>query len=332
MITLNEHTYTADEVRALNLISLPAWEQEIFSFLKVWINEHDYVDVQTSGSTGAAKTIRLSKNTLKSSAILSGKFFEWQGGERALLALPARYIAGKMMLVRAMVWNWQLESIEPASVIEPTKNYHFVALTPMQAHASINVLKRFGQILLGGAPVSQSLKTSLQHCKSNIWESYGMTETATHVALRRVNGNEASDVFTALNSILFSTGTQGNLIITAPHLPAPVHTTDCVELLSPTEFRWLGRLDNVINSGGLKIHPEKLEAQLKPYFSGDFFIAGMPDETFGTKVVLVIEGEQPIPDFGFLPPPQRPKEVLRLNQFERTETGKVQRNLTLSNG
>ncbi len=306
------------------------------SFLKDWFSEDDVIQVKTSGSTGTPKLISLSKTFMTSSALATAKYFELLPGSRVLQCLPTQFISGKMMMVRALENDWDLTIIESSSAPSiPIGNFDFCSLTPMQLenliHDDAQNLRNIRIILLGGAPVSQSLLQKVQDLKSKIFLSYGMTETASHVAIRTLNGHQASEIFTALGDYFFAQDNRGCLMIYHPPSAQEWVSNDSVELLNPRQFRFLGRLDNIINSGGLKIHPENLEKKLSEFLPLPFYFIGVQDELLGEKLILLIEGELPkeevdeaikkaLKDF---PSSYYPKEIRFVHQFERTDSDKI---------
>ena len=276
------------------------------------------------------------------SALRTGQYLNLNTGTKALLCLAANSIAGKMMLVRAMVLGWDLDFVPPSS--RPLENLQqqvdFAAMVPLQLYNSLHNLKGVSKILVGGAPLSRKLLSLIPVGGVSIYQSYGMTETASHIALRELKPVALSefpervlDSFNALEGIQLSKDERGCLVIDAPFVSgSPIVTNDLVELESPTRFRWLGRADNVINSGGVKLIPEQLEAKLGPLIPGPFILAGVPDDALGEKLVLVIEGGSPgknlleqIKASGNLGKFEIPREVCSLPLFTETENGKLNR-------
>ena len=245
---------------------------------------------------------------------------------KALLCLPTRYIAGKMMLVRAFTIGLELDIMPSSSHLDnllPQNVYDFVALVPMQAQQSLSKLNQFKKIIIGGAPVSTVLSEALQNIKGEAYETYGMTETITHIAARKID----EPTFKVLPNITIATDDRNCLIISAPDISStPIVTNDIVEISNKNEFKWLGRFDNVINSAGVKLFPEQIAAKLASGISQRFFIAGVSDETLGQKVVLVIEGEEYNFDktiFKNLDKYEQPKEIHFVPNFYMTETNKI---------
>ena len=321
------------------------YEQEIGDFLLDWVSDREDVRMRTSGSTGAPRVIRMPKNAMVHSALATGEYLGLGEGTSALLCLPTRSIAGKMMLVRALVLGWRLELKPPDSnpldgLLAPVD---FAAMVPMQLEASLDKLDKISTILVGGAPLSKGLLARIPEDGVSIYESYGMTETASHIALRKLcrvpEGVAPESVlppFRALPWVNISTDQRGCLSIQTSYLPEnPVVTNDLVTLESDETFRWMGRIDHVVNSGGVKLIPEQLESKLSPLIPTPFFLTGMPDETLGEKLVLLVEGPrddsllQRIRESSALDRYEVPREVHFLENFAHTPTGKINRPKTL---
>jgi len=227
---------------------------------------------------------------------MTNYFFKLNATSTVLLCMPAAYIAGKMMLVRALVNGFNLLTVEPSA--NPFENLNqpidFTALTPYQLfHSAVTLkTKTVRKIIVGGSQVTNKLEQLVSDIPSELYETYGMTETCSHIALRRFNGNEKSEYFTVLGGVEIHQTKRGCLVIYAPLLQEyEIQTTDMVDLLSENTFRWLGRADSVINSGGVKIHPEQVEKKLEGIIPTSYFITSVPDSLLENKVVLVIESE-----------------------------------------
>lgn len=318
------------------------WEKEIFHFILEWFNEKEFIVAHTSGSTGTPKRLELPKTKMAESAKMTAAYFGLNAKSKVLLALPASYIAGKMMIVRALVNQWDLYWVNPkGNVLStlPNVKINFTALVPLQAENTLKEPSNWVHIekcLLGGAPVSESLKTQVKNFPTLFFESYGMTETMSHVAIKKLN--DVTNVFEALSDVYFETDDRDCLKIFAPKLiDAPLQTNDIVNLKDNKHFIWLGRYDNVINSGGVKLFPEQIEAKLKPHIPFEFFIAAKPDDKLGEKVVLVIEAKKDQAskiDFlnlfqKSLGKYERPKEVYLKGIFHRSKSGKTMRKQNL---
>lgn len=308
-------------------------ENDIGIFLLDWLDDKETIQLTTSGTTGAPKVITIKKQSMVHSAIATGNFFNLHPQDKALLCLPAKYIAGKMMIVRAMMLGLELDIMAPSSHLDdllPHKNYDFVAIVPLQAENSLEKLHQFKKIIIGGAKVSDDLATKLKEIKSDIYETYGMTETITHIAAKKIG----EEFFTILEHVAISTDDRNCLVIDVSTISEEkVITNDIVEILNERQFKWLGRYDNVINSGGIKLFPEQIEAKLASKIAKRFFITGQPDDVLGAKVVLVIEGEKSDINstiFETLEKFEKPKEILFVSEFVETETKKINRIKTLN--
>ncbi len=322
------------------------YEQEVGSFLLDWLNEKDHIVVQTSGSTGKPKKIKVYKQHMVNSAKATGKFFKIEENTTALLCLPANYIAGKMMLIRAMVLGWKIDLVPPKTNPLDTvyKQYDFCAMVPLQLDNSLNRLHLIKKMIVGGGPVSEHLKELIQGVKTKIFETYGMTETVSHIAARRVNPKKKdkkdAHFFKALPNITLSVDNRNCLVIKAPQLnDQTIVTNDVVELKTYKKFLWKGRFDNVINSGGVKLYPEEIETKLQLLIEYRFFITSLPDQTLGDRVILIIERDydkiayltlqEGLNNLKTLNKFENPKEIHFLPQFIETDNGKVQRRKTL---
>lgn len=303
------------------------FEEDLGNLILQWFDENDFVLLTTSGTTGAPKEIELNKEHMIASAKATAAFFEVYEKTKALLCLPTRYIAGKMMFVRALILGWELDFVEPTSspLDGITKDYDFCAMVPLQVENSLDNLHRIEKIIVGGARISTQLHNKLEGIDTAIYETYGMTETITHIAIKKL-GEVA---FTVLPHVCISTDLRGCLLITAPEIAdEPVQTNDIVDIIDDKHFVWKGRIDNVVNSGGIKLFPEQIEERLAHYIPYRFFIIGKEDELLGEKVVLVIESAPYILKdevFDALSKYEKPKEIQFVPEFEETPTGKILR-------
>jgi o-succinylbenzoate---CoA ligase len=301
-------------------------------FLLNWFDSSSYIEVRTSGTTGKPKLIRIDKQAMVESAIATGDFFNLQPGDKALLCLSTDYIAGKMMLVRAIILGLELDVVLTSSfpLQNVTKEYDFVAMVPLQVENSLLQLNQIKKLIIGGATVNSSLKSRLKSFNTEIYETYGMTETITHIAAKDIN----NDVFKTLPNVTLSIDDRNCLIINAPKISNEVIiTNDIVDLISEREFKWLGRYDNVINSGGIKLFPEQIEEKLQNKITNRFFISAVNDELLGQKVILVIESltaftiDKDI--FEELSKYEKPKEIFFVDSFVETESNKINRIKTI---
>jgi O-succinylbenzoic acid--CoA ligase len=307
------------------------FEKPVGHFLLDWFDDLPYVEMTTSGTTGKAKTIRLDKQAMVNSALATGDFFDLQPGNRIMHCLPVKYIAGKMMLVRAFVLGLDTDFVEPSSkpfAQNNNQSYDFVAMVPLQAQHSLESLKRVKKMIVGGVGISKSLEKELKKLPTEVYETYGMTETITHIAAKKI-GEKA---FTVLPNVTLSYDQNNCLVIHAPRISDEIIlTNDLVKLVNENQFVFLGRYDNVVNSGGIKLIPEQIEEKLSATIHSRFFVGGAPDEDLGEKLVLLIEGEQPAGEINFdvLDKYEKPKEIIYIAKFRETETGKVMRKETL---
>ncbi len=316
-----------------------AHETVIGEFLLDWISNKPTLEVLTSGSTGKPKRIELNKQHMVNSALATGAYFQLEPRQSALLCLPCSGIAGKMMLVRAMVIGLHLDEVEPTSIplSYRQKSYDFVAMVPLQVEQTLQELDRVGTLIIGGAPVNERLRTKLQGGSTKVYETYGMTETITHIAAKEI-APEPTTYFEVLPHVTLTTDPRGCLVIDAPNVvEQKIITNDLVELVSETRFKWLGRLDSVINSGGIKLMPETIESKLEPLINSRFFVTGIKDEVLGEKLVLIIEGGpfpkeellQEIKSLETISKYEVPKDVYFVKTFVETATQKIHRDKTL---
>ncbi|SFU46265.1 O-succinylbenzoic acid--CoA ligase [Pustulibacterium marinum] len=315
-------------------------EVSVGNFLLDWLDDSEYVTVKTSGSTGKPKSIQIEKNKMVNSAIATANHFKLEVGDRALHCLSADYIAGKMMLVRALILGLEIDIVPPDRypLMYNEKEYDFCAMVPMQVQSSLDELNRVKKLIVGGAQMKPSLKSELQKVSTYVYETYGMTETITHIAARKVNkfkkGKE-NPYFKALPGVTLKTDERGCLVIHAPQISdEEVVTNDVVNIITHKKFEWLGRIDNTINSGGIKLFPERVEAKLNT-ITKPFFVTGIPDETLGEKLVVVVEGKAELAQdvkeqvaAADLERYEVPKDVVMLPKFIRTANDKIQRSET----
>ena len=308
------------------------FEKPVGDFLLDWFNSKSYLEVQTSGTTGEPKLIQIDKQAMVNSALATGDFFDLYPGNRALHCLPVKYIAGKMMLIRAMILGLDLDFVAPSS--HPMENndnkYDFVAMVPLQAKHSLKELRNVKKMIVGGAKMSKTLENALAKLPTEVYETYGMTETITHIAARKIEDK----FFTVLPNVTVSYDDRNCLVIHAPRIAAGVIVTnDLVELVNENQFVFLGRFDNVINSGGIKLIPEQIEDKLSGKIESRFYVIGKPDKDLGEKLVLVIEGEKKEINatlFEALDKYEKPKEIVYVAKFKETATGKILRQESLS--
>ncbi len=285
-----------DILRSFNVESEDySWLVPVVEFLQSWF-QSDTVELKTSGSTGTPKTILLDKQVLINSALMTNSYFGLNSSTTALLCLPADYIAGKMMLVRAITGKFDLVAVKPqANPFQdlPQLSIDFAAITPYQLLHSFESLKSYPLrvAIVGGGQVNSELEQKVSELPIDFFETFGMTETASHIALRKFN---FSKEFTAMGGVSLSVNERSCLVVFAPHLhPKPIVTNDVVELNSTGDsFAWKGRLDRVVNSGGIKLFPELIERKIQQFIGPSYFIDAVGDDALGQKLVLYIEGDE----------------------------------------
>ncbi len=318
-----------------------SFSESIYEFLKDWFSSDEVVIVQTSGSTGKPKPIPLKKELMKNSANATGTFFHLKENTKALLCLSTDYIAGKMMLVRALTLGWSLDVVAPISnpLKESNKEYDFSAMVPLQLQNSLKDIHKIKKLIVGGGVVSNELQKEIQLIKTAVYATYGMTETITHIAVKKLNQfSDASSglkksFYELLPNVTIYKDERNCLLLKAPKVSDEfIITNDVVDLISDTQFEWLGRYDNVINSGGIKLHPEKIEEKLSSLIEQRFFVTGVQDAFLGEKLIVVVEGVKKQYDFTSLKELSKyeiPKQVFFLDEFIETATKKIQRIKTL---
>ena len=341
-IILDGKKLEADQLSGMTS-TLP-WENDVYKFIQEWLDDESTIKAQTSGTTGTPKTILLQKNKMVASVLKTGDYFVLGKNAKALLCLSPNYIAGKMMIVRAFVLGLDLVLVEPSgNPLRDTdfEEIEFAAMVPLQALNSFQnekELQQFRKIkktIIGGGVVSKTLLNLLQKEENNFYATYGMTETITHIAVKKLNGKEANDYYETLENVEITTDTRGCLIINAPDVAEEkVITNDLVEIISPTKFKWLGRYDNIINTGGVKVIPENVEALLGKHLERRFFISSQPDEVLGERIILIIEGaifpkkeNEELSNFmkNNLTKFSIPKTVFFVENFLETDSGKIKR-------
>ncbi len=346
-ITINNREVKITEILSGAVNHLSDFESETFSFIRSWLQGADSFKLHTSGSTGTPKEVTRTRKQLQESAHRTIKALDLNSNDTALICLDTKYIAGKMMLVRAFESNMKIVAVEPTSnpllKLASGTRVSFAAFVPLQLqevlkHSDcIKKLNQMKSIIVGGSAVGTSLQHEIQKITCPVYATYGMTETVSHIALQRLNGKEASDHFTTLPGISITVDERGCLIIELPEFSEKIITNDLVDLLSTTSFRWLGRFDNVINSGGRKIYPEKIEKAVESFFQEwmvdrSFMVGGVADDRLGQKLILIIEGFPISGQKKILPtlqqhlhPYEVPKQIFNIREFIRTDTGKIDR-------
>jgi len=323
------------------------FETKVLDFIKEWLSDSKTVKIQSSGSTGIPKVFDIEKSKMLNSAEMTCDFLGLKEGDIALICLPIEYISGKMMVVRSILRKLKLKIVEPST--NPLENINeeidFCAMTPLQVENSLDKLHLIKKLIIGGASVSETLKNKISktlkpsNAQTQIFETYGMSETLSHIALKQVFPNQ-EDWFKVFEGVEISLDERDCLKIFAPKLNSEVlQTNDLVEINhfdsaqydSKNQFRFLGRIDNIINSGGAKIFPEELEKLVKQNIPNEVIFLGINDEKLGQKLILIIEGENDenlkskIQNLEFQKSFHKPKEIIFVEQIPRTPNGKVNR-------
>lgn len=342
------HHLSSTQSALPDLEELPEFAQEAFAFCKDWLAGKDRFVQATSGSTGTPKLLEITRQQLEASATATGAFFGVNSEFKLLCCLNPAYIAGKMMLVRALVWDCEIRLVEPnadplATQEEPVD---LVAMVPLQVETSLSSpsrlkkLKAIQTVLIGGAPLSDSLHTALSKAGIAAWQTFGMTETVSHIALAPIEEGEL--VYQALPGVCIGINEQNCLWIQSPMSGSKkIQTNDTIELRSKNSFAWIGRTDFVVNSGGIKLFPEQLEKKINAWMTDrypgvSYFFFGEADERLGERLVLYMEGEASQFKLEALEEGLKkllgkfevPKKINILPRFRYTETGKVNRAIT----
>lgn len=311
-------------------------------FLTEWRSSSPMVEVHTSGSTGKPKRMLVEKSRMMASARITCDFLGLREGDTALLCMPLDYIAGKMMVVRSLVRGLHLVSVTPSShplkdIAEPLD---FAAMVPLQVYSSLQVseeaerLRAIRHLIIGGGAIDDALEQELRQFPNAVWSTYGMTETLSHIALRRISGDDASLWYEPFDGVEVSLSPDGCLVIYAPDVnPERLVTNDIVELErcpdGKRRFRIIGRRDNVIDSGGIKIQAEEVECLLHPVMPCGYMITKVKDARLGEAVTLLVDGMN-VPDIEkicreTLPKHWVPRHILKVDSLPTTETGKPAR-------
>ncbi|NPD46804.1 AMP-binding protein [Lentimicrobium sp. S6] len=321
---------------------LEEWELDILKFVEEWLDErNEFFLVSSSGSTGKPKIISISRSQMIESALATADYLNLKEGQSSLLILPAQFIAGKMMIVRALVLGLDFYYLEPKVdiLMHIDRGYDFCAAIPLQVQKVLNSnvpekLDLLSEVIIGGAALANKDIAKLKDFKTHFHATYGMTETITHIAMKPLNDSRTSQSYHCLPGISIDQDSRGCLRIYSQRLPQDFTVTnDRVELINEKEFILLGRADAVINSGGLKIQTEELEELIKENLGLEIMIGYKEDDVLGQKVVLLIEGQAEKFDKQkilaqlqlFLSKNKLPKEILFITLLFKTPNQKINR-------
>lgn len=341
-LTISGVSYDASELgdlckEKLHSKTLEHWEIAFYQFIEDWLDESPYIVVKTSGSTGSPKQMKAIKLAMLQSALNTIDFFDLKPGDKALLCLPCDFIAGKMMVVRALAGQLNLIPVPvtscPLSTLDTKTD--FAALTPQQMTNELNRtpghLDLLETVILGGSPVSDALKSKLNPCSFNAWETYGMTETLSHIALKPLNGPKAEEFFTPLKNVRVWRDKRNCLMASVPYIsPDAIATNDLVEINKNGKFKITGRYDNIINTGGIKVSPEEVESRIAHLIDQPFYISSVPHAALGQELVLIMPQAPENKDVllkklkSVLPPYHAPRKIIE-KKLTLTETGKIKR-------
>mgnify|MGYP004530795567 FL=1 len=308
-------------------------------FVSDWQSDSPTLLVHTSGSTGKPKPMLVEKRRMEASARITCGFLGLRAGDTALLCMPLDFIAGKMVVVRSLVWGLQLVAVEPSGhpLKGLTESPTFAAMVPMQVYNSLKVeeerrlLRGITHLIIGGGAVNSDMAEELRGFPNAVWSTYGMTETLSHIALRRLSGAEASEWYEPFDGVGGTTNADGCLVIDAPAVCAqPLVTNDIAEVAPDgRRFRIRGRRDNVVCSGGLKLQIEEMEARLQPHLNVPYMISKRPDDKFGEAVVLlaVTDDMESVREVcrKHMPRYEQPRYFLAVGELPMTPTGKPAR-------
>jgi O-succinylbenzoic acid--CoA ligase len=355
LIWINGKNYLlSDFINAPDKIKrLPTLEQDVISFIADWTSGKSKFELKTSGSTGKPKTAIITRDQMITSAEMTISFFNLRRGRKALLCLNPNYIAGIMMIVRSIIGELKLYVLSPSSnpLIHENLDYQFslTALVPYQVAeimkdpGSIANFLKIDNVLIGGADIPEDHVIKIQSYKNCVYQTFAMTETVSHIALKRLSGRNPSDVYEAFEEIEIGSDDRGCLTVKgAVTGNKKIITNDLIELVDDNKFRWKGRFDEVINTGGIKININSLEVKIGHIFTShkiknNFFISSGEDLRLGEKIILVIETEKALIDKkdilrllkNDLLRYEVPKEIYTVEQFVLTETGKINRKVRL---
>lgn len=308
-------------------------------FVSDWQSDSPTLLVHTSGSTGKPKPMLVEKRRMEASARITCGFLGLRAGDTALLCMPLDFIAGKMVVVRSLVWGLRLVAVEPSGhpLKGLTESPTFAAMVPMQVYNSLKVeeerrlLRDIKHLIIGGGAVNSDMAEALRGFPNAVWSTYGMTETLSHIALRRLSGAEASEWYEPFDGVGVTTSADGCLVIDAPAVCAqPLVTNDIAEIAPDgRRFRIRGRRDNVVCSGGLKLQIEEMEARLQPHLNVPYMISKRPDDKFGEAVVLlaVTDDMESVCEVcrKHMPRYEQPRYFLAVSELPMTPTGKPAR-------
>lgn len=316
-----------------------SWKIKILKFLYTWYNSESKIMINTSGTTNYKKKFYVKKVNMINSALMTINYFNLKKKQTTILCLSIDFIAAKMVLIRSILLQWKVLCIVPSSnPFKEIKNYNYsfdlVSMVPLQAYYSLSFYKQINKLLIGGGEISKKLEQKIIESKIKCYHSYGMTETLGHIAIRNIN--KKYKYFKCFSNIKITMNKKGCLNIYAPKLiTKKIETNDLVKIFKKRYFIWIGRYDNIINTGGIKISSEIIERKLINFINKPFFIAGLPDNLLGQIIVLFIEGDKSNINISkniFLKKEKFffPKKIYFLKSFIRTSSQKIKKQDTIN--
>lgn len=341
-LLLQGKEYTAGDISRLvaeGAENCPPALWDLYFFLEKWFDASPVIIVHTSGSTGTPKELVVRKDRMMQSARLTCEFLNLQAGDTALLCMNLRYIGAMMVVVRSLVAGLNL-IVRPASghplsdIEEPLR---FAAMVPLQVYNTLRVpeekarLEQTDILIIGGGAVDDSLEAEMSALPTAVYSTYGMTETLSHIALRRLNGDTASKHYYPFPSVELSLSAESTLVVKAPLICGEVLQTNDIACLYPDgSFTIAGRKDNVINSGGIKIQAEEMEKRLRPFIPVPFVVTSVPDPRLGQALTLLIAGQVDVRELEsklqtVLDAYHRPRHIFMTESIPQTENGKTDR-------
>ncbi|MEN7548729.1 AMP-binding protein [Rapidithrix thailandica] len=349
-VQIEQQKITFDQIALKDYQVRGDYHQKVLDFCHAWLNGQTTFTLHTSGSTGKPKPITLQREQLLASIWMTDQALGLQAMHNALVCINTEYIGGKMMLARCLELGLNMYVVKPSSnpfqELPDNLTIDFSALVPLQLQQILEhpqskyMLNSLQSVIVGGAPVSQQLQKELQALNVLVYQTYGMTETVSHIALKALNGNSASTLYHTLDQVKISLDERNCLVIEAPSTNfAKIITNDVVKLHSENSFEWIGRYDHVINSGGVKIQLEEVERAVENLFAGEgytanFLLGAVPDQALGEKLVLLME-DQPWPQKQQdqltrqlrqkMDKYHMPKAIHFLEEFPKTASGKTDR-------
>ncbi len=343
VLTITNQQFEEKELRQFSGQKLldqhtPPWEKDVFRFILNWLDPSPSIIQYSSGTTGKSKKLQLLKESMIRSAMNTCRYFNLARGQTALLCLPVEYIAGKMMVIRSIVAGLDLHMMEPRSRLDfyGIPPVDFSAMVPVQLSNLLKASPDFPaikKILVGGSEIATELVNQLNQVPAEVYAGFGMAETCSHVALRCLNGPDRQDDYHALPEVNLDQDERGCLVIAADYLPQKVVTNDLVQFTGPGSFKWMGRFDNLINSGGIKVVPEEMEKEIRKETGLECAIIGLPDRKLGQRLILVAEKSRiATKEPGvrsslkkLLPAKLQVRDIVLIDKLPRNSAGKLDR-------